>query len=133
MIVRLTKVVALDNPLIDSWIQNLRSGNQIKAFENRMLSPISLKNTIKKLVKIAGVGRSGIYHISGSNDLSYYNFACLLASALGANPALVNSITSTSSAVGLEHQYSSLGNEVVEQSLDLEAEQPQMVIKTLVS
>jgi dTDP-4-dehydrorhamnose reductase len=133
IIVRLTKVITKDNPLINDWIQNLRSGRQIHAFENRTLSPISLQYTTKKIVEIAKRGCAGIYHLSGSGDLTYYNFACLLASALGANPELVNSVSATASNVSLEHSYSSLGNEVLEPFIDLVAEQPQTVIKTLVA
>lgn len=133
MIIRLTKVVNRDNQLINSWIQNLRSGKRITAFENRVLSPISLEYTARKIVEIAKRGRAGIYHISGSNDLSYYDFARLLASALGVNPDLVTSTTAPVSNVGLGGRYSSLGIEMVEHSFDLEVEQPQMVIKTLVS
>lgn len=133
MIVRLTKVIAKDNPLINGWIENLRSGKQIGAFENRLLSPISVEYTARKLVEIAQRGVAGIYHLSGAEDLSYYSFARLLASALGANPDLVNSVEASRSIPGIEHGYSSLGTTIVGRSINLEAERSEMVIKALVS
>lgn len=132
-IVRLTKVVSKEIPLINGWIQNLRSGKRIDVLLNKLFSPISLQYTTEKLVHIAINGRANIYHLSGSSNLTYYDFACQLASALGANLDLVNAVSETKSITGLNHDYSSLGNEVFEPYLDIAPENPQKVIKNLMS
>jgi dTDP-4-dehydrorhamnose reductase len=133
MIVRLTKVVARINPLIASWIENLRAGIGISAFEDRRLSPISLGYTVESLVRIAKKGNPGIYHVSGSRDLSYYEFACLLASSLGADPELVTPVLADVAVSGLTHRHSALGGTPGNEILALGAEDPQAVSRSLVS
>lgn len=133
MIVRLTKVVARTAPLIAGWIENLRSGVRINAFEDRRLSPISLGYTVASLVKIGKEGNTGTYHVSGSRDLSYYEFARLLASSLGVDPDLVNPVAADVSIVGLVHRHSALGETGANAALGLGTEEPQAAARSLVS
>jgi len=133
MIVRLTKVLARIDPLIASWIQNLRAGIAISAFENRRLSPISIGFTVESLIKIAELLNDGIYHLSGSRDLSYYNFARLLASSLGADSDLVIPVLADVPVSGQLHPGSALGGTAANTALALGAEDPEAVATSLVS
>ena len=133
MIVRLTKVVDRAAPLIAGWTENLRAGRRISAFEDRRLSPISLGHTVSSLVAIGKAGATGIYHVTGSGDLSYYEFARLLASSLGADPDLVTPVVADPSIVGLVHQYSALGKTAADVVLSLRAEEALAAAKSLVS
>jgi dTDP-4-dehydrorhamnose reductase len=131
MIARLTKVVSKNNPLIKDWIRNLSSGGQVDAFENRILSPISLEFTINNLVSIASRGQTGIYHISGSQDLSYYRFACLMASSLNVDLSLINPVLATTSIASLENQYSALGETAANILLNISPQAPEEALKSL--
>lgn len=133
MIVRLTKVLARINPLIASWIENLRAGIAISAFEDRRFSPISIGSTVESLIKIAESWNDGIYHLSGSRDLSYYDFARLLASSFGADSDLVIPVLADVPVSGLLHPHSALGETVANRALALESEDPEAVARSLVS
>lgn len=132
MIVRLTKVVARTAPLIEGWIENLRAGSQISAFADRYFSPISIGFTVESLVKIAKNWSSGIYHVSGARDLTYYEFARMLASSIGVAPSLVNPVVPDVSIVGLTQQYSALGGTASNALVSVGAEEPEAVAQSLV-
>lgn len=88
-IVRLTKVVSQDSPRLREWATSLRQGRSIHAFGNVFASLISRKRTAQALLSIATAPASGIFHLSASDAISYFQTAHRLASALGASPALV--------------------------------------------
>lgn len=90
-IVRLTKVVEPDFPLIRNWIQQLTSDQPVRAFEDMMLAPVSLRQVVNILIKIGEKRQSGIYHVSGAEDVSYYQLACYLAGQLSRPVSLIQS------------------------------------------
>jgi dTDP-4-dehydrorhamnose reductase len=133
MIVRLTKVVDRSAPLIAGWIESLRAGLPIRAFEDRRLSPISLGHTVSNLIAIGKAGATGIYHVTGTGDLSYYEFARLLACSLVTDPGLVSPVVADSSVIGLVHQHSALGATAADKALALRPEAPEAAARSLVS
>lgn len=132
MIARLTKVVDRDAPLIAGWTESLRAGLPIRAFENRRLSPISLGHTVSSLIAIGKAGVAGIYHVTGTGDLSYYEFARLLAFSLAADPGLVSPVVADPSIIGLVHQHSALGATAADKALALRPEDPEAAARSLV-
>jgi dTDP-4-dehydrorhamnose reductase len=89
-IVRLTKVLSSDSGLVSHWVAKLNCGERLSAFGAMYMAPISLKFAVDLLYRI-GEGRwPGIYQISGLEDLSYANFAQLLAIRLGASSSIVD-------------------------------------------
>lgn len=133
MIVRLTKVVDRTAPLIAGWIDSLRAGLPIKAFADRRLSPVSLGHVVSSLIAVGKAGITGVYHVTGTDDLSYYEFARLLAFSLAADPDLVIPVIADSSIVGLVQQHSALGNTAADKALALRPEAPESAIRSLVS
>ena len=133
MIVRLTKVVARTSPLIGSWIENLQAGLPIDAFRDRRLSPISLRHTVDSLLKIAKSGKSGIYHVTGSCDLSYYDFARLLAEFLGVDADLVKPVAADANVSGLVQKNGALGQTRAGSALSLMPEEPAAAVTSLLS
>lgn len=131
MIVRLTKVVSRKLTLMANWIDRLQAGARIDAFRNRRFSPISLRYTVESLVSIGRSKRSGIYHVTGSRDLSYYDFARLLAAQLGADADLVNPVAAEESVIGLAQQYSALGQTEAGADLMLMPEKPEAAVQSL--
>lgn len=83
-IVRLTKVISRRTPLLAGWIESLRAGGFIEAARDLLLSPISLSYTVKHLARIGDSRLGGTYHLSGTRDLAYLEFARLLAAGIGA-------------------------------------------------
>jgi len=129
-IVRLTKVLHKSLPLIERWISDLRLGKTISAFQDRPFSPISLQYAVNELARIATLGSSGIYHLSGNPDLSYCEFAKLLAAKLGVSLDLVQAELALFGS-GLMQHYSALGATSVGCDLSIEPESPDAVIRNL--
>ena len=90
-IVRLTKVVEPDFPLIRHWIQQLTAEQPVRAFKDMMLAPVSLRQVVDILIKIGEKRQNGIYHVSGAEDISYYDLACYLAGQLARPLSLIES------------------------------------------
>ena len=70
-IIRMTKVFSKTTPLILSWKYKLSKGEVITAIENVFISPVSSHYAAEKIYSIGINKISGIFHISGSDDISY--------------------------------------------------------------
>ena len=130
MIARLTKVLSRSLPLLDGWMVNIQAGRSISALQDRHLSPVSLKYVADGLARIAISGRSGIYHLTGDTEMSYYEFAKLLAAKLGASGALVLP-TQAQNTSGLMQLYSALGAASAGRALNVIPEQLAEVMRNL--
>ncbi len=88
-IVRLTKVLTKEYPLILQWIMKLGNNEQISAYQNLYLSPVSVNLVVSFLKKIAEKKYSGIIHLSGIDDVSYFNLAQYIARSMRVKSSLV--------------------------------------------
>jgi dTDP-4-dehydrorhamnose reductase len=88
-IVRLTKVFSPATPVIERFMEHLKSGTGVDAFSDVYISPVSLPYVIGSLLEIERRRISGIFHLSGSAELSYADFARRLAVKLVVSPDLV--------------------------------------------
>lgn len=70
-IVRMTKVLAPDLPLLKNWQVTISCGKKINAFEDLKICPISLIFAVNSLRKIAESRSAGIFHLSGDTEYSY--------------------------------------------------------------
>ncbi len=82
-IVRLTKVVDRSQPLVGGWIRDLRAGATVRAAVDLVLSPITLGFVVDGLRKLAERRLAGRYHLSGSDDVTYFDLASSLLAATG--------------------------------------------------
>lgn len=120
-IVRLTKVLSKNTPLISGWVNDLRDGKEIYPFSDAYFSPISLNYATNAIAKVGRNGGSGIFNISGSDDISYSDFARILAVKLCGVDHLVKPVTkamakSTMLATG---RYSSLDMKEITSMADI--------------
>lgn len=88
-IVRLTKLITPDAKRFTNWIDALSRGQAVVAFSDLRMAPISLDDAISALLAIAASPAGGIYQISGSSDISYYEAARHIALRLRVAPTLV--------------------------------------------
>ncbi len=89
VVVRPTKVFWKELDLLSKWRCALINHQHISAFNQVLISPISIEYLVNSLVRIAQSHYSGVFHLSGELELSFYNFACSLASKLGVTESLV--------------------------------------------
>ncbi|WP_455212600.1 sugar nucleotide-binding protein, partial [Kaarinaea lacus] len=78
-ILRLSKVLADNNGLLNSWFENLSHGQVIKAFDNYYMAPVSMEYTSRAIAWMLQNRLPGIFHLSGDKDISYFEVAQLLA------------------------------------------------------
>lgn len=111
MIVRLTKVMTPDMPLLQGWRDALARGETISPFVDLKLSPVSLSFAVAGLLRIGALDRSGIFHLSGKSDVSYADIARELLPRWGYAPGSMSAISSQDSGVLLSYQpkFPSLG------------------------
>lgn len=91
-VVRLTKVLSASQPLLRQFSKALASGTTVEAFADLRMSPISLGYTVQSLLRV-GTGRlTGIFHLSGRQQLSYADFVREFARTMHADPSLVKEV-----------------------------------------
>jgi len=88
-IIRLTKVLTANHPLIIAWIKALSQSKPINAFDDRMVCPITVHDVTRCLKVIGEKKLTGILHLSGEKDITYYELAQHLADLIGADKTLI--------------------------------------------
>ena len=74
-ILRLSKIIHKNMPLIKKWEKELKLGNTIDAFINVRIAPVSLEEVVLKINKIINNKKYGLFHLSSQKDITYYEFA----------------------------------------------------------
>lgn len=74
-ILRLTKLVTDQTKFIVTWKQLLEQKSNILAFSNRMLSPITMGEVESAIYSIILAKQTGVFHLGGQDELSYFDFA----------------------------------------------------------
>ncbi|HYH68314.1 MAG TPA: sugar nucleotide-binding protein [Urbifossiella sp.] len=92
-VVRFTKVVPPDWPLIHKWRETLSRGELVEAFGDMALSPVPLGVAVEALARVGEKRAGGVIHVSGSGDCTYAELARRLAVAVGADPGLVRAVS----------------------------------------
>ena len=92
-VVRFTKVVPPDWPLIHKWRDALARGEPVEAFGDMVLSPVPLGRAVGSLVRVGDKRPGGVFHVSGAEDISYAELARRLAVVVGADPGLVREVS----------------------------------------
>lgn len=133
-IARLSKVLYGDHSLVSNWIMSLRAGEKIQAFVDRTLTPISLDFTVSSLITVANSGLSGVLHLSGYSELSYYELSKKLADYLNVDRGLITPIQSGLDSTGFGEVYGGqLGSTNLNKGLSIENEPLDHVIDSLFS
>lgn len=89
-VLRLTKVVTPDMPLLAGWMAALSAGRSVEAFADLRFCPLALEDVLDALLAVIRNGDDGgVRHVSGSSDVSYAEAARHLAHSRGADPRLV--------------------------------------------
>lgn len=81
-VVRLTKILNNETPLLKRWAGALREGAHIEAATDHRIAPVTLDHAVKALLSIAAAGETGLYQVSAAADLSYADVALRLAERL---------------------------------------------------
>jgi dTDP-4-dehydrorhamnose reductase len=92
-VLRLTKIVGPDMPLLNKWQAELASGQNITAYEDTTIAPITALFASRVMHEIIIAGGEGIFHASGDDDLPYTVLAEQLIWAIRAGPERIEART----------------------------------------
>lgn len=98
-ILRLSKVISPSAPLIAGWIDTLRQGRPIQAFNDMMLAPVPVGQVAAAIETLLENKPVGVFQLSGPRDVSYYEIGQYIAGTIGADPVLVQSLKAGSSGM----------------------------------
>ena len=87
-ILRASKVLGF-SPLLADWKNKLQTGLSVSAFVNMYLAPIHISFLLEWISQWVNSPIHGIYHISSTDKLSYYQFSRLLCDYLSVSPKLI--------------------------------------------
>ena len=101
-VLRLTKILTPDLPLLAGWRTDLSAAKPVTPFANFPLAPVSLGFAVDTIIDILEGGEPGVYQASGADDLTYVDLARILAAHLGADPGLVDPTAAVPAQLGFE-------------------------------
>lgn len=100
-IVRLSKVMSPTSGIASDFLKKLSAGEELHAFQDLRMSPVSLKYVVESLVKIAQSVETGIFHLSSETELSYAEFAYHFAARLNVSRSKIKPISSLSAGINV--------------------------------
>lgn len=110
-IIRLTKILGPQTSPLPNWFSSIKKEEVFTPFEDLVFAPISVQYASKYVSKIAVSKISGSFHLSGRENLNYYQFAKLLCEATNSKSSLIAPTKSLDCGVNIPFlpTYSGLG------------------------
>ncbi|MDX8413699.1 MAG: sugar nucleotide-binding protein [Mariprofundales bacterium] len=93
-IIRLTKVLSRHAGIGQKILHQLRAEKSLRVFDDLMISPISLEYAVNSIITISNSKHSGIFHLSGCDEISYVNLARSMAITISRNSNLIQAESS---------------------------------------
>ncbi len=91
-ILRVTKVLHRNLPLLKRWRAAAHQCQKVEAFSDLLISPVSLRHITNVLSLLINIDVGGIFHCSGTKEISYSEFAKKYLKCLGYSETLVKEI-----------------------------------------
>lgn len=119
-VVRLTKVLGKEAPLLATWVNALRANQMITPFSDMVMAPLPVTLVANLLVRIACSNGQGIYQLCGERDISYAEAACILARHLHISDSHIQPCSASATGVTPEAmpQHTTLADTRVRQEFD---------------
>ncbi len=94
VVARVCVLYGPDKPNFVTWVINaLRTGTPINVVDDQLNTPTYTNNCALALLELCKRRLTGIYHVSGREQLSRYDFARAIADVFGLNSKLINVTT----------------------------------------
>jgi dTDP-4-dehydrorhamnose reductase/SAM-dependent methyltransferase len=74
-ILRIGKVIGPRTPFLQQWEAAAAAGQPVRAFTNKLLSPLPLEQAVDGLLRLLEARQGGLYQLGGEGELSFYEFA----------------------------------------------------------
>ncbi len=102
-VLRLSKVISADLPLLRNWGRDLAAGRPVQAFSDMRLAPITIDFVVDLIAQLIADRAVGIFQATGVEDRPYTALAAILAAALDAAPELVQPIPTPPALAAISH------------------------------
>jgi dTDP-4-dehydrorhamnose reductase len=114
-ILRLSKVIMPGDNIFYNWVQSLRKRQEVNAFFDQYISPISIDLAIKVIIGVINVKENGIFQFSAAGDINYYDAIKKIAEINNLDTNLINFSSAYDSGIPANEvlRYSSLDSERV--------------------
>ena len=89
LVIRVGKIVDGLEDLLLKWIKLLKKNKKIYPYANLNTSLVSIGNLLDLVVFLINKNKKGIVHLSGLNEISYYQIASMLAKKINFSKNLV--------------------------------------------
>lgn len=123
-IIRLTKILDKKTPPLPNWLSSWKRGETVEPFSDLIFAPMSVQFIGEALARIGEQRIPGDLHLSGTDNVSYTDFAIALAKKMGVAPNLIAPTTATAKGVHIAFKpsYSGLG---MKKTTELSGVEPQ--------
>lgn len=74
-ILRLTKVISKNTPIIEYWNKQLNNGKVIWAYKDRFIAPVKIFKVIQTIEILIKKKQNGIFQLGGNKEMSNFEFA----------------------------------------------------------
>lgn len=131
-IVRLTKIVAPGTLPFPQWIEDWGNGQIVTPFEDLIFAPISLGFVARSLATLGENPLAGNFHLSGTKNITYCDFARALAKKMGFPDSLISPTTSLIKGIKVLYlpKYSGIGMEKTSKLTGIAPESLDSVVAT---
>jgi dTDP-4-dehydrorhamnose reductase len=129
-VVRFSKVLTPQFKLCVGWINTLQSGAPINAFSDLRMSPIGLGDAVEAIMSVIDDGSGGIFQLTGSRDISYFDTGLHLAQRLGVPAERVQKASAIAAGIPPEEitWFSSLDDSRLRTLTGRKAPDPELVL-----
>ena len=97
-VIRFTKVLSENSKLLVDWVAKIRMREQISAFTDVSISPITKEFACAVIDSVLSGATSSIVQASSTDEINYFDMACSIAEQLGVEQSIV--CKQTASQVG---------------------------------
>ncbi len=110
-VIRLTKILDLTTPPLPNWLESWNKGEVVTPFADLIFAPMSRQFVSQSIVQVGETQKSGDFHLSGAENISYVDLAHLIAQKVGVSAELIKATTAVEKGVHIafKPKYSGLG------------------------
>jgi dTDP-4-dehydrorhamnose reductase len=98
---------------VETMLRLAREGKPIKVVDDQTLSPTYTRDLAGKLLEVVHSGSFGTYHITGSGESSWFEFARAIFEEMGLKPDVSATTSATFAAKARRPRYSVLANDAL--------------------
>ncbi|SDK35193.1 dTDP-4-dehydrorhamnose reductase [Maridesulfovibrio ferrireducens] len=93
LVVRYTKILTTESGILYNWLNSFQKQEEITAFTDLSLAPVLIGDAAFATCRLMEENKTGVYHCSSSEEISYYDLAQRLCKHYGFDKRLIKEAT----------------------------------------